>query len=66
VKYLGTIISKEDPGKVSAISNMPVPTDNHLLGMVNFLADHIPKMSNITVSLRDLVKELRHTFSLGP
>ena len=50
VKYLGTIISEEalikpDPAKVDAISNMPIPTDKagvrQLLGMVNFLANHI-------------------------
>ena len=45
VKYLGTIVSDErikpDPAKVSAIVNMPMPTDKaalrRLLGMVNFL-----------------------------
>jgi len=73
VKYLGTIISKEgikpDPDKVSAISDMPVPTDKsavrRLLGMVNFLANHIPNMSNITAPLRNLVKEDTH-FQWGP
>ena len=64
MKYLGTINSeqgiKPDPDKVNAISNMPVPTDKagvrRLLGMVNFLANHIPNMSTITAPLRDLVK----------
>ena len=68
VKYLGTIISEEgikpDPDKVNAISNMPVPTDKagvrRLLGMVNFLANHIPNMSTITAPLRDLVKVDTH------
>ena len=73
VKYLGTIISEEgikpDPDKVIAISNMPIPTDKpavrRLLGMVNFLANHIPNMSTITAPLRDLVKEDTH-FQWGP
>ena len=68
VKYLGTIISEEgitlDPAKVDAISNMPIPTDKagvrRLLGMVNFLANHIPNMSTITAPLRALVKENTH------
>ena len=59
VKYLGTIISEEgikpDSAKVEAISNMPIPTDKagvrRLLGMVNFLANHIPNMSTITEPL---------------
>ena len=68
VKYLGTIISEEgikpDPAKVEAISNMPIPTDKagvrRLLGMVNFLANHIPNMSVITEPLRQLVKADTH------
>ena len=51
VKYLGTIISEEgikpDTAKANAFTNMPIPTDKagvrQLLGMVNFLANHIPK-----------------------
>ena len=43
---------------------MPVPTDKagvrRLLGMVNFLANHIPSMSTITAPLRDLVKVDTH------
>ena len=59
VKYLGIIISEEgikpDPVKVNAITNMPILTDKAvvrpLLGMVNFLANHIPNMSTITAPL---------------
>ena len=61
VKYLSTIITagvKPDPAKIAAISNMPNPTDKsavrHLLGMVNFLANHITSVSSITAPLRDL------------
>ena len=73
VKYLGTIIGadgvKPDPAKIVAISNMPTPTDKsavrHLLGMVNFLANHIPNVASITAPLRDLVKADVH-FQWGP
>ena len=68
VKYFGTIISEEGikpgPAKVDAISNMPISTDKagvrRLLGIVNFLANHIPNMSTITAPLQALVKEDTH------
>ena len=64
VKYLGTIISKEgmkpDPTKVQAISEIPTPSDKssvrRLLGMINFLAPHIPDMATILAPLRELLK----------
>ena len=64
VKYLGTIVTDEgikpDPAKVSAIVNMPGPTDKatlrRLLGMVNFLSSHIPNLATITAPLRALLK----------
>ena len=64
VKYLGTIITHEgmkpDPAKVKAIAEMPTPHDKaafrRLLGMINFLAAHIPNMASITTPLRNLVK----------
>ena len=65
VKYLGTIVTpngiKPDPAKVEAILGMPTPTDKAgvrcLLGMINFLAAHIPDMSTIiTAPVRDLLK----------
>ena len=73
VKYLGTIIGadgvKPDPAKILAISNMPTPVDRsavrRLLGMVNFLANHVPNVSSITAPLRDLVKADVH-FQWGP
>ena len=43
---------------------MPIPTDKagvrRLLGMVNFLANHIPNMSTIMAPLRALLKEDTH------
>ena len=63
-KYLGTIVTPDgirlDPAKVVAIIGMPTPTDKagvrHLLGMINFLAAHMPDMSTITAPVRDLLK----------
>ena len=60
---------KPNPAKIAAISNMPNPNDKsavrRLLGMVNFLANHIPNVSSITAPLRDLVKNDVH-FQWGP
>ena len=64
VKYLGTIVTpdgiKPDPGKIEAIMGMPTPTGKasirRLLGIINFLAAHIPNMSTITAPVRDLLK----------
>ena len=64
VKYLGTIITHEgmkpDPPKVKAITEIPVPQDKaavrRLLGMINFLASHIPNMATITAPLRELMR----------
>ena len=64
VKYLGTIITadglKPDPDKVRAIMDIPTPTEKadvrRLLGMINFLASHIPNMSTTTAPLRELLK----------
>ena len=64
VKYLSTIITadgtKPDPEKVRAIMDIPTHTEKadvrRLLGMINFLASHIPNMSITTAPLRDLLK----------
>ena len=51
---------KPDPAKVTAIVEMPVPQDQaavrRLLGMINFLASHIPNMASITTPLRELAE----------
>ena len=73
VKYLGTIVTpdgtKPDPSKVKAIVEMDPPQDKagirRLLGMLNFLAAHIPNMSDITGPLRCLLKSDVH-FNWGP
>ena len=71
--YLGSVIShqgmKPDPAKVKEISSMPTPCDKQavyrLLGMINFVAPHIPNMAIITAPLHDLVKSDVH-FQWGP
>ena len=73
VNYLGSVITHEgmkpDPTKVKAIAEMPMPCDKpavlRLLGMINFLAPHIPNMATITAPLRDLIKTEVH-FQWGP
>ena len=60
---------KPDPMKVHAIVEMGNPTDKagirHLLGMINFLAAHIPNVSTITAPLRSLLKS-DVLFTWGP
>ena len=56
VKYLGDIVTpdgfKPDPEKTKTIINMPELQNKqdlqHLLGMVNYLLQYIPNMSEIT------------------
>ena len=63
--FLGHIISAEgvkpDPRKVEAITNMPIPTNKtelqRFLGMVNYLGKFIPRLSDETASLRELLKK---------
>ena len=60
VTFYGNIVSdqgfKPDPHKVDAIVRMPAPTDktelSSFLGMVNYLAPYIPKLSDCTAVLR--------------
>ena len=73
VRYLGTMVTPEgikpDPMKVSAIVEMSSPTDKagirRILGMINFLAAHIPNVSTITAPLRSLLKS-DTLFTWGP
>ena len=50
-----------DPGKVSAIADLPVPKDlTHLRGFictVNYLARYLPKLSAVSEPLRQLLKK---------
>ena len=65
VKYLGDIVTadgfKPDPDKIKAIIDMPEPQNKQdlqrLLGMVNYLSQYIPNMSEITSPLRALLKK---------
>ena len=65
VKYLGSIVSGEgfrpDLDKIKAIVDMPQPQNKQdlqrLLGMVNYLSQYIPNMSEITAPLRSLLKK---------
>ena len=64
VTYVGKIISaqgiKPDPSKINAITEMQTPTDKfavqRLLGMINYLSEFIPNMSETTAPLRKLLK----------
>ena len=59
---MGNLVSskglKPDPKKVEAIVDMPMPTDvpslQHLLGMIKYLAQYILNESTITAPLRAL------------
>ena len=65
VKYVGNIVSAEglkvDPNKVKAIVDMPKPESKQdlqrILGMVNYLAKFVPKMSQVTALSRELLKK---------
>lgn len=65
VKYLGSIVSAEgfrpEPDKIKAIADMPQLQNKQdlqrLLGMVNYLSQYIPNMSEITAPLRSLLKK---------
>ena len=62
VPFIGHIASAEglrpDPAKVEAINRMPKPSDvraiQRLLGLAQYLAKFLPKLSDITKTLRDL------------
>ena len=64
VAYVGKIISaqgiKPDPNKINAILEMQTPTDKpavqRLLGMVNYLSEFIPNVSEMSAPLRKLLK----------
>ena len=73
VRYLGTMVTPEgikpDPMKMRAIFKMGNPTDKAstrcLLGVINFLAAHIPNVSTITAPLQCLLKS-DVLFTWGP
>ena len=55
---------RPDSSKIQAISEMPTPSDKasvcRLLGMINFLAPHVPDMATIVAPLRELIKTDTH------
>ena len=65
VTFYGNVVSdqgfKPDPRKVDAIVRMSAPTDKtellSFLGMVNYLAPYIPKLSDCAAVLRQLNKK---------
>lgn len=65
LQYLGHIISTDglspDPNKVSAITQFPVPTTKQklmrFLGMATYLMKFVPKFSQETSILRNLLKK---------
>ena len=65
VKYLGHIITADgfrpDPEKIQAINDMATPTCKEdlqrLLGMVNYLAQYIPNVSEVLAPLRALLRQ---------
>ena len=65
ITFYGNVVSnqgfKPDPHKVDAIVRMPAPTNKtelcSFLGMVNYLAPYIPKLSDCTAVLRQLNKK---------
>lgn len=65
VPYIGHLLTsdgvKVDPGKVSAITQMPRPTDTkgvqRLLGMINYLAKFCSHASDLTEPLRQLTQK---------
>ena len=67
VKYLGHIFSdkglKVDPEKVQAVVEMPRPKDKQgvqrCLGMATYLAKFIPRYSDISAPMRQLIE--KHT-----
>ena len=65
VKFSGNIIGedglKPDDLRVKAIVDMPAPTDvggvHRLIGVLNYLAQYIPNMSEVTSPIRALLKK---------
>ncbi|XP_053376974.1 uncharacterized protein K02A2.6-like [Mercenaria mercenaria] len=63
ISYFGHVISKQglspDPDKVSAIREMPIPENRSqletVLGMSQYLARYAPRLSEVTLPLRELL-----------
>ena len=65
VNFYGNVVSdqglKPDPKKVDTIVKMPAPKNKtelaSFLGMCNYLSPYIPRLSNVTSTLRELNKK---------
>ena len=65
VTYLGERLTQEgvkpDAAKLKVIRDYVKPTNKQdvqrLLGMVNFIAKFVPKVSDVTAPLRELIKK---------
>ena len=63
--YIGHLLTadgvKADPSKVEAIANLAKPTDvpgvRRILGMTNYLAKFLPKLSDVSEPLRQLTRK---------
>ena len=63
--YIGHLLTahgvKADPSKVDAITNLTKPTDvqgvRQILGMTNYLAKFLPKLSDVSAPLRELTRK---------
>ena len=68
--YIGHLLTADgvmaDPSKVDAIVNMPRPADvqgvRRILGMTNYLAKFLPKLSDVSQPLRQLTRK-EHVFT---
>ena len=68
--YIGHLLTADgvmaDPSKVDAIVNMPKPADvqgvRRILGMTNYLAKFLPKLSDVLQPLRQLTRK-EHDFT---
>ena len=65
IKFFGAILDKDgihpDPKKVEEIKALPSPTGTtelqKILGIINYMAPFIPRLSDLTAGLRDLLKK---------
>ena len=65
VKFHGYVFTRDglktDPENIRAVVEMPTPTDKagfqRLLGMINYFSKFIPKMSDFTSPLRQLLHQ---------
>lgn len=65
ISFFGVIYDKNgikpDPSKVEAIKQLPSPTNvkelQNVLGIITYLSPFIPRLSDLTAPMRDLLKK---------